>query len=168
MARKLTEAQRQKQREECRARSKDFFVKLKKFFIKAFDDAQNFIDNHIEPVLHFVQGLKAAVDSPAGDFVINLIPGKVDDAIVQALRTNLGEVITILQIRLDCSHEATNEDRIRCFIEHLRAQSPEMQSALYHRIASLLTRINKGEHTFTNAEIDAMIQLGYNNLKVNV
>lgn len=162
---KLTKEERKLKREECRKTSKDFFAKVRAFFIKAFDDAQTFLDNHVEPVLHFVQALKQVVDSPAGDFIVNIIPGKIDDAVLGTLRGSLDQVIALLGIQLECSKEASSETRIRCFIEHLRGLTPEMQSAIYHKIASLLTRLNKGEHTFTDSEIDAMVQLAYNNSK---
>lgn len=150
---------------DCKTRTRNFFDKVRKFFIKAFNDVEDFIEQNIEPALHFVKALKVAVDSGAADVVTGIIPGKIDDAIVQFLRSNLGTVIDIMQVQLECSKEATLEEKISCYLDYLRTCSPEVRDALYAKTASLLTRLSDNKKRFTNAEIDAMVQLTYTGLK---
>jgi hypothetical protein len=149
----------------CKARTKKFFDKVRTFFTKAFDGVQHFIENNIEPAIQFTKAIKAAVDSGAADIVADLIPGKWDDAVVAFLRANLGTVIDLLQIQLVCGKQTTLEDKIACYLDYLRTCSPDMRDALYAKTASLLTRLSSDKHQFTDAEIDAMVQLTYTQLK---
>lgn len=153
--------------EKCNDRAKRFFKKVRDFFVKAFDAVEDFIDQNIEPALEFVKALKLAVDSGAADIVTSVIPGKWDDAVVAILRANLGKVIDILEVQLECGKEAKLEDKIACYLQYIRTCSPEMRDALYHKTASLLTRLSDNKKRYTNAEIDAMVQLVYTQLKAS-
>jgi hypothetical protein len=153
---------------DCHNRIQKFFQKVKDFFHRVFISVENFIDNHIVPILHFVEGLKAAVDNPAVDnFIEAILPGKVGEVLVNTLKENLGKVIDLLQIEAACKDATTLDDKIKCFIEHLRLLAPDHRDAIYHKIASILTRISAGEHVFTDSEIDTLVQFGYSQLKAD-
>lgn len=151
--------------ETCKKNTRAFFERVRKFFKKVFTDVQDFVEKNIEPALEFVKALKVAVDSGAADIVTAIIPGKWDDAAVAFLRANLGKVIDILEIQLECGKEAELSDKIACYLQYLRNCSPEVRDALYAKTASLLTRLSDENKRFTNAEIDAMVQLTYTQLK---
>lgn len=151
----------------CKKRVQDFFEKVRKFTQRVFKGVEDFINKNIEPAINFVTGLKKAVDSEALDVVVGIIPGTWDDKLLAAFRTYLGKAIEILEIQLTCGQEASLEDKIACYIQHLRTCSPEVRNALYSKTASLLTKLHAGDEAkqYTNAEIDALVQFEYTKIK---
>lgn len=150
---------------DCKAKIMNFFKHVKDFFHKVFVGVEGFIDKYVVPALHFVEGLKAVVDNPAMDFLTAAIPGNLDDKIVQALRDNLPKVIDILDLEIACKDVTDPAAKIQCYIDYLRGLSPEVRNALYHKTASLLTKLLAGEHVFTDSDIDALVQLSYSELR---
>lgn len=155
-----------KRNKECKQKMNNFFEKVIAIFRKVAKDAAAFLDETIPVAIEFVQVLKTVVDNPAMDIVTALIPSNIDDVTVKILRANLGKVIDLLQLQITCKTDNV-EEKIACYLEYLRHCSPELRNALYHKTAALLTKLNSGNHAkkFTDAEIDALVQIAYTKFK---
>lgn len=150
---------------ECKLRIVRFLKRMQDLFASMVSGAEKMLDTAIPVILHFVQGLKMVIDNPAMDMIDALIPSRIPAEVVAQLRAHLGTVIDLLQLQLECGHEATLEDKIACYLQYLRSCSPDLRDALYHKTASMLTHLMADKHQFTSAEIDTMVQLGYIKLK---
>jgi hypothetical protein len=146
---------------DCKTRVQKFLQKMKTFFLGMVAGAQKVLDEIVPVALQFVEGLKAVVDNPAMDIIDALIPSQIPAQIVAQLRAHLGTVIDLLQLEITCGKEATLEDKIACYLQYLRTCSPDMKDAIYHKTAAMLTQLMAGQHQFTNAEVDTMVQIGY-------
>lgn len=110
-------------------------IKLK----KALAQFDQFVDEHAETALKISTALKNVLTSPAADVLTALIPGEADDIIRKHLVAALEQAIGVLTITEQCRQHTDLGERLKCFAQHLSAQSPELRDALLHKLASILT-----------------------------
>lgn len=147
--------------EQCHANTKNFFARIKGWFYKAFAVTEKWIDDHVVPILHFIEGVKAFIDNPLLQTTLeSLIPG-VTPATFTAVDRVFDEVIAGLQIEIDCKDSPDLLTKIKCVAEHLATLHPELKNALLARMAQWLTRLTAGDHQFTTSELDTIVQFAY-------
>ncbi len=104
--------------------------------LRTFD---SFVDNNVETALKVTTVLKQIIASPVADIVTALIPGEADDLLKKKLLIALEKVTDVLTITDECMKHHNVNDKLACFAEQMRHNSPELQDALLHKMASLLT-----------------------------
>ena len=113
-------------------------VKTKvKSLMKEFD---SFIQAHVEVALQVTTEIKKLLSGPVGIIITSVIPGSIDDAIRVKLLQILPEAIDTLMILDACKSKTSLNEKISCFITELKKVDPELQEAILHKLATILTR----------------------------
>jgi len=148
---------------------KKFFQKVSLFFKTFFSKVAKFFTEEGPEILRFLNAVKAVVDNPALSLAVAASKNQIDDLILFELRRWLGRAVDIMEIKLECGAKPTLEQKITCFVEHLRNCPPEIRNALYHKTASIIAREKAREQgvKLTTSEVDTLIQLEYSKLKAN-
>lgn len=114
-------------------------TKMRNRFKRVLQQFDKYVDEHIDTALQVTTALKQMLSSPVADVVTALIPGELDNLLRQRLLIALERAITILTITEQCKKYAGTKEKVYCFVEQLKAQSPELQDALLQKLASLMT-----------------------------
>ena len=115
---------------------------------------------HIDDVLDVVDIVKAAVNSPAADFLASLSGQPWPPALLAKIRESLTVAVDTLNLTAACTKETDEAAKLACFIKALRKLSPAMKSAVYGKLATLTT-MHLSDYNFTQAEADTINQLAY-------
>ena len=83
--------------------------------------------------------IKKAVESPVMPIVTAIIPGNLDNKIVDGLKKHLPRVLQILRISDECLKLEAADEIIFCAIKKLKEYEPEARAAQYHSIAAMLS-----------------------------
>jgi len=142
------------------------FYKITNFFKGLFSKVEKWIDEIGEPVIHFLEQVKSAVDNPALDVLVRLTATPIDDLILHFLRAKLPFVIEQLGVLND--FDGSDED-IRKFVEHLKNMPEAYREAMYSKTASLLAEqyLNSGQKVpnVRRFETDTLAQLSFDKVK---
>lgn len=105
--------------------------------------------------------LKAIVESEVLDIVVDLIPGELDNKILDKVREILPLVIKKIAIGSGIVSESdSNSEAIQKFIEHLRSLNPDGRKAFWVTFAAELNvALSDGKLTFAEGLI--LTQLTY-------
>jgi len=145
----------------CHQTITEVFDTIKRFFNKALPD---FIDNHVQPVLDFIEGLKMVTD--AATPVLETLFPKIPPALLSDIDKYLGDICAALQIEIDCKGTtSTFEDRLQCIAAHLSTLDPELRHSLEIKLASWLVRVTSGAENISADQIDAIVQFSYSHYK---
>jgi len=145
----------------CHQTITEVFDTIKRFFNKTLP---GFIDDHVQPILDFVEGLKMVTEA-ATPVIENIFPN-IPPTLLSTIDKYLSEICTALQIEVDCKGEtSTFEDRLQCIAAHLYSLDPEMRRALEIKLASWLVRKTSGVANVSADQIDAIVQFSYSHYK---
>lgn len=114
---------------------KKIFSFLKRLFRSLKALAQKFVT----PSVLVVEALKKAVDSPVMPIITAIIPGNLDNKIVDGLKKHLPRVLQLLRISDECLKLEAADEIILCAIKKLKEYDPEARAAQYHSIAAMLS-----------------------------
>jgi len=105
--------------------------------------------------------LKFIVESEALDVAVDLIPGDVDNKILDKVRTILPIVIKKVSFAAGIASDSdSNSEAIKKFIEHLRSLNPEGRKAFWVTFAAEMNiALSDGKLNFAEAVI--LTQLTY-------
>jgi hypothetical protein len=108
--------------------------------------------------------LKFIVESEALDVVVDLIPGDLDNKILDKIRIILPQVIKRVSLVAGIVSESdSNSEAIQKFIAHLRSLNPEGRKAFWVTFAAEMNiALSDGKLTFAEAVI--LTQLTYTEL----
>jgi hypothetical protein len=115
-----------------------FCIKIRQRIKRVLQEADEYLDNHVEMALKVTMKLKQLLASPGADLITALIPGTLDDLVKQRLIKALEEVICLLTIADECKEHKDVSERVTCFAKQLQAHAPELRDALLLKMASLL------------------------------
>ncbi len=122
--------------------------KICAFLKNLLGKAKKYADKYVKPSIAVVEGIKAALDSPAIPFLTTIIPGNIDDIVVRALRAALPTVLKVLGYVDEC-RGATGDALLQCAIAKIRLMTEEGRDAAFHNIAALLAQyISDGKLTW--------------------
>lgn len=109
--------------------------------------------------------LKAIVESEVLDIAVNLIPGDVDNVILDKIRNILPLVIKNVSLAAGIAFESENNSEvIQKLIDHLKSLNPEGRKAFWVAFAGELNRaLADGKISFEEAVI--LSQIAYKELK---
>ncbi len=113
--------------------------KILKFLSTLFSKAKRLVENFVRPAVATVENIKKIVDNPLVDIVTGIIPGNIDNYIIEKIRLHLPTVLQILRISDECLKLEKPEEIINCAITKLRLYSPDEKKAAYHSIAAMLS-----------------------------
>jgi hypothetical protein len=114
-------------------------IKIKnrlKSLLRQFD---NYVDGHIDTALKITAALKNILSSPVADILAAIIPGNIDKAVRLELVDGLNKVVETLGIVESCKQYTDTNEKLKCFIQQLQQKDPQLQDAILHKLASLLT-----------------------------
>lgn len=105
--------------------------------------------------------LKAIVESEVLDIIVDLIPGELDNKILDKVREILPKVVKKVAIGSGIVSESdSNSEAIQKFIDHLRSLNPDGRKAFWVTFAAELNvALSDGKLTFAEALI--LTQLTY-------
>lgn len=106
---------------------------------------------YVKPSIQIVDALKNAVNSPVIPIVTALIPGTLDDYIINKLSKVLPKVIKALHIA-ECSSNQDPHQLMLCIIENVKKYEPIERAVTYHSFAALLSvYLSDGKITWSEA-----------------
>ncbi len=142
-----------------------FFSKIFDFLKSLFINVDNWVKNHIQPSIKFVENLKGILESPVADIVTALIPGDVDDKIRAFLLANCGKALNALAITQDIANEPDPVQAIIKLLQYLKTATPAMKAAIYKQLASEMAKLsNGGKEVVKGHSVDLLTQLEYSKL----
>lgn len=108
--------------------------------------------------------IKSIVESEVVDVAVDLIPGQIDNLIVDKARLIIPIVIKKLSLASGIIQESnTNSEAVAKFVEHLRSLNPEGRKAFWVTLAAELNiALSDGKLTFAEGVI--LTQLIYKEL----
>jgi hypothetical protein len=138
-----------------------FFQRVRTLFSKQIPA---FMDAHIAGVLAFVESVKSVVNNPTLEGILDSLAPKMAPAILSAIQDNIDKVIDALEIEIACKSCTTFEDKIKCIADQIATKSPELQTALLHAMAVILSRLTSQNVTMTETELAALVSFTENEL----
>lgn len=153
-------------------RAAAFFVGAWESFRELFTKIDEWVDTVGRDVVLFVEGLNKAIQSgtvsgDALDYLVSLIPGTIDDQVLEFLRLKLPEVLEQLDYFVDDENPHPG-GLTGQFIEDLQSASSARRQALLFKTASLLSSrlITQVDVTTPKAyETDTLVSISFSKLK---
>ena len=113
--------------------------KIFSFLKRLFRNLKTLAQKFVTPSVLVVDAIKKAVESPVMPIVTAIIPGNLDNKIVDGLKKHLPRVLQILRISDECLKLEAADEIIFCAIKKLKEYEPEARAAQYHSIAAMLS-----------------------------
>lgn len=114
---------------------KKFWAKIKSFFARI----DEFLLNHIDLAISITTKIKSALSSPEAILLTDVIPGKLDNVARETVLGALNHAVDELMIVKECESQPALEDKLRCYIFHLKDLPVPLQHAVLHKFGSLIT-----------------------------
>jgi hypothetical protein len=111
-----------------------FFAWIKRMFRSLKALGQKFVT----PSITIVEGLKKFVEGPLAPILTIIIPGTLDDRIVQKAKEYLPKILKSLRIADECLSLEKPEDIVACAVKNLKKYEPDALDATYHSVAAML------------------------------
>jgi len=112
--------------------------KIINFLKKLFNKAKFYIQQFVTPAVATVESLKRFIDNPVIDIATAIIPGNLDNAIVEKIRLHLPKVLLVLRISDECLRLTNPDEIILCALNKLKAYGPDEKAVAFHSMAALL------------------------------
>ncbi len=142
-----------------------FFKKVLSFLKLLFGNVDEWVKNHVQPSIEFVQRVKDLLNNPVTDVITALIPGSIDDAIKAKLLVGCNKALSVLAITADIANETDPVQQILKLLEYLKTATPAMQSAIYKQLASEMAKISAGGKEIVRGHsVDLLTQLQYSKM----
>jgi hypothetical protein len=114
---------------------KNFFQNIGDFFARIPHEVREAVSRS----LTISSAIKKLIDNPVVDVITAIIPGDWDDELKTLIRNKLAELMPYLLIVDTCKDKPTLEEMLVCWIEQVKNQPKDIQDALLHKLAALLT-----------------------------
>lgn len=148
-------------------RKEKFCIRFKNAINKLKAKFNKFLEQHIDTALHITNALKTALNSPVIDVLTHITPTDKDDKAIEQIRKALAVAVAKLSIVKECNENENLEDKIKCWIEHIKQQPLDVQKALLVKfgaiVAAELDGNKEAQHVY-----DAALQSVFSVNKVNV
>lgn len=146
---------------------KKLFEKLSSFVKSILGNIFDEFKKHSEAAVKVTGNIKKLVESPIADVVVTVIPGDVDNAIVEKLRKVLPEVTQKVAILHGILKENdTNSDIVASVIENLKQMNPDARVSFWVLFSGELNKaLSDGKLEL--AEAFVLSQMAYIELKKN-
>ncbi|WP_221284647.1 transposase [Mucilaginibacter sp. SP1R1] len=123
-------------------------MSLKNFLTKIWDQIKNLfggLPNQIKTAIQIgvtiTENIKMAVDSPIADILTTLIPGNVDDAIKDKLRTAIPVFLTELKL-VESSLNLTQPDAIvKAASDVIKTMNNDIKPGVLHQLSILIAQM---------------------------
>lgn len=140
------------------------FKWLREKISKILDKADLFLYENIDEAIMVANAVKRLVNLPATTIIVSITPTDMDNRLAVAINKTLDEVLLLLKLADKCQDKDNYQQRLRCFVEEVRLAHPDMQAAIYMKVASLFLhkRINSATEKYTPVSTcDTMVQVKY-------
>jgi hypothetical protein len=138
-----------------------FFQRVRNLFVKVIPD---YIDAHLTGVLTFLHAIRSLIANPTLDGILEGLTKAITPELLAAIESKLDLVIDAFEIELACKTCTTFEEKMKCIADQLATKSPELQNALIHAMAVMLTRLTSGDEVMTEHELAALVAFAENEL----
>jgi hypothetical protein len=130
---------------------KKLFRTLGDFFTKLFKGVMGSMRIYVKPAVLIVEALKAAVESPAADVLVQLTKTPVDNVLLMQARRVLPEIFNMMQLTNGCLQAGhTNDEVIQCAIAKIKLYHPNAQKGIWLEIAGHLSAaLSDGKFRFS-------------------
>lgn len=129
---------------------------------------KTFFTKYVEPAIKVVESIKAVVDNPELDILVELTKSTTDEKLLTDLRNGLSFALAELQGATNCVTEPDLPSQVECFIAFIKAQPAMVQDSLFHKLASAVANnLNQvaGNAALPDHQVQTLVQVGYANLK---
>lgn len=148
------------------------FKKIINFFLSLWHDAKTVINEYASKAYPIVESIKNAVNDPTLATVVGATPIKLDDTILKLAQQWLPKVMESLKLTDAITEATTFDEQLNLLIEFLKTSTPDMQDAIYVKIAALMVKFNIEDDgvggKFSQSDLDFIVQVGYNKWKEKV
>jgi len=138
-----------------------FFQRVRNLFVKVIPA---YIDAHVSAVLVFVEGIRTLIENPVFDGILEGLTKAITPELLATIEAKLDLAIDALEIEVACKSCTTFEDKMKCIADQLATKSPELQAALLHALAVVLSRLTSEDVTTTQTELAALVAFAENEL----
>lgn len=107
---------------------------------KALQQFDAFVEAHAAEALRVTSIIKSALESPLVSVLEAIIPGDADTILKNKVLYALEIGIDALSIINTCKDAPSLEEKVLCFVTHLRTVSPDLQDAVLQKLQSILLR----------------------------
>lgn len=140
---KLTKEQRQQRRLRIKKWFKTAGMKIKAWFKKLDDEI---IPQISSLALKIMNGIKSATESEITKFFVDLTKSDFDNDLLDSVNSALDKAIDATMIWKECEQFETLEQKIICFISHVKAQPLEKRAMLYNALhANLIGNLDSNK-----------------------
>lgn len=136
------------------------FKWLKEKVRKVLNMVDSTLYENIDEAITIANTVKRLVSLPVTTIIVTVTPNEFDNKLATILNKTMDEVLMVLKLAEQCQEKENYQQRLRCFVEQLRLANPELQAAIYLKLASLFL------HKRTNGEVpvstcDTLVQVKY-------
>lgn len=112
------------------------------------------VDKYILPAISVVEKIKKTLEGKELKFVLDIIPGSLDNEISAKIYSILPDILLYLRLANECTHLDDRDKIVQCAIEALRKTDIKGRHAFYLNIASMLaSSLSDGKLTWQEAVI---------------
>ncbi|KAA2245497.1 hypothetical protein F0L74_05940 [Chitinophaga agrisoli] len=122
------------------------------------------MERNVDTALKITTTLKSLLDNPAAQILTAIIPGDVDEVIRVKAIQGLNIAIEVLNLESTCKNADSLEAKLECFISEVRKRNPDLQDAIFHKVASIITRSLDDEQKAQNV-YDLLVQARFSTNK---
>ncbi len=112
---------------------------------RAIQSVFNILPPALKTAIHIgvtvTENIKNFVDSPLADVLTTVIPGDIDDKVMQILSTELPQLLSALKLADQCGESADSSQILKCAIQNLQNLDNNTKSAFLHNISVLITQL---------------------------
>ncbi|MDJ1494160.1 hypothetical protein QNI19_14550 [Cytophagaceae bacterium DM2B3-1] len=139
-------------------------LKIIKFIISLFSKAGKVL-SYVDEAITIVQTIKIAFSSDLAIELTKIIPGDWDDLVRMKVVYALNKASILLWKVEECEGATTGEAKVACYLKWLKIQTDDVKAVNYARIALLIAKELASSLKLTEAELNALIQTRYVQLK---
>jgi len=123
-------------------------MSLKSFLSKICGEVKSLFDGipdelkiaiHISVII--TENIKSFVDSPAADILTAIIPGDLDDELINLLRAKLPAILTELKLADSCGSLTDPSQITSCAVSVLQGLDGDIKSAFLHNLSILIAQV---------------------------
>lgn len=116
-----------------------FFKRIWKLISSLWNQADDYLEQHVEAALRVTTGFKRFLESPVADVVEAIIPGDIDRLIRQKLIEATTSAVSALGI-IDTCKGLNDADKFRCIVAELQKLPKAGRDAVLFKLAALITK----------------------------
>lgn len=98
-----------------------------------------FLEKNIDTALAITTILKTAINNPIADILVKMTKTQTDDLVLEKMQNALEITVDKLAIVKACNDKVTLEEKIQCWIEHIRLLPKDAQDAMLAKFGQVLT-----------------------------